>query len=636
MDQTKDHYTNVLKTCSVYDRDVGHVQGMGFVAGLLLFYMSEVALLKAAVHSTPQWKDFTRLPGGHVLKEKELEFNSTSQIQQIVMTHVYWRFKEPAQVPWLYTSVVLCPSSNQDNDEDFSHVVQSLHMCTFMYDPEPTQCWSKDFPRRKNPQPALRQGVYKSLSLKNPHQAQPKPLESKSLWSILPSKASKLSCKSGSLSLSKKRASKKVATLKHEERRRLWCDGYKKELEFNSTSQIQQTVMTHVYWRFKEPAQYTWDMFKLLELLNLVHVSRYLSTQVLFSVHHQIKTKTKTLPMLSRTYTCVHSCMIQSLHNVYIPDHGEIVCVRSPDAPGSKDLQEAAEKRSREEPVSLSAAVRVMRSWFQDSVLLTSKLVTSKGIRAETKGGSVGLSAGVGTVVLLVQVQYCSLSKLEIRSGVEVEFTSHLEPTTKKHQHGQQQLGVRTDGHHRLLDKKISYYIELEQLPSVGTIPPGWEAMDQLLYGVRTDTFSWETLNQPIACVLVPDHGVATSPYMLKASRVTMHRLVPIELMRKGMLGFNPKWKQEARRKGETNSGHKKKLKGCFKCEARKALDTPHQHSRNVYKVPIELMRKGRLGFNPKWKQEARRKGETSSVHKKKLKGCFKCEARKTLESACH
>ncbi|WZZ43767.1 hypothetical protein YC2023_040026 [Brassica napus] len=28
--------------------------------------------------------------------------------------------------------------------------------------------------------------------------------------------------------------------------------------------------------------------------------------------------------------------------------------------------------------------------------------------------------------------------------------------------------------------------------------------MDQLLYGVRTDTFSWEALNQPIACVLVP------------------------------------------------------------------------------------------------------------------------------------
>ena len=99
-------------------------------------------------------------------------------------------------------------------------------------------------------------------------------------------------------------------------------------------------------------------------------------------------------------------------------------------APGSKDLQEAGEKRSREEPVSLSAAVRVMHSWFQDSVLLTSKLgpslifsgsslrrgngeqswrskssvasVTSKGIGAETKGGSVILSAGVGIVVLLV------------------------------------------------------------------------------------------------------------------------------------------------------------------------------------------------------------------------------------------
>nr|GMD03509.1 EVI5-like protein isoform X1 [Ipomoea batatas] len=49
---------NVLKAYSVYDRDVGYVQGMGFVAGLLLLYMSEedafwllVALLKGAVHS---------------------------------------------------------------------------------------------------------------------------------------------------------------------------------------------------------------------------------------------------------------------------------------------------------------------------------------------------------------------------------------------------------------------------------------------------------------------------------------------------------------------------------------------------------------------------------------------------------
>ncbi|WVZ92993.1 hypothetical protein U9M48_039017 [Paspalum notatum var. saurae] len=49
---------NILKAYSVYDRDVGYVQGMGFLAGLLLLYMSEedafwllVALLKGAVHA---------------------------------------------------------------------------------------------------------------------------------------------------------------------------------------------------------------------------------------------------------------------------------------------------------------------------------------------------------------------------------------------------------------------------------------------------------------------------------------------------------------------------------------------------------------------------------------------------------
>eukprot|EP00873_Tetraselmis_striata_P024823 jgi/Tetstr1/445087/TSEL_032892.t1 len=48
---------NVLKAYSVYNRQVGYVQGMGFIAGLLLLYMSEedafwtlVALLKGAVH----------------------------------------------------------------------------------------------------------------------------------------------------------------------------------------------------------------------------------------------------------------------------------------------------------------------------------------------------------------------------------------------------------------------------------------------------------------------------------------------------------------------------------------------------------------------------------------------------------
>lgn len=48
---------NVLKAYSVYDSQVGYVQGMGFIAGLLLLYMCEedafwtlVALLKGAVH----------------------------------------------------------------------------------------------------------------------------------------------------------------------------------------------------------------------------------------------------------------------------------------------------------------------------------------------------------------------------------------------------------------------------------------------------------------------------------------------------------------------------------------------------------------------------------------------------------
>ncbi|KAF3585078.1 hypothetical protein F2Q69_00027962 [Brassica cretica] len=38
------------------------------------------------------------------------------------------------------------------------------------------------------------------------------------------------------------------------------------------------------------------------------------------------------------------------------------------------DTQRAVKKRSREEPVDLSAARGVMRSWFQNSVLFSSKL----------------------------------------------------------------------------------------------------------------------------------------------------------------------------------------------------------------------------------------------------------------------
>ncbi|XP_051146359.1 uncharacterized protein LOC127261958 isoform X3 [Andrographis paniculata] len=60
---------NVLKAYSVYDREVGYVQGMGFVAGLLLLYMSEedafwllVALLKGAVHAPMEGLYLVGLP----------------------------------------------------------------------------------------------------------------------------------------------------------------------------------------------------------------------------------------------------------------------------------------------------------------------------------------------------------------------------------------------------------------------------------------------------------------------------------------------------------------------------------------------------------------------------------------------
>ncbi|GMH20689.1 hypothetical protein Nepgr_022530 [Nepenthes gracilis] len=60
---------NVLKAYSVYDRDIGYVQGMGFIAGLLLLYMSEedafwllVALLKGAVHAPMEGLYLAGLP----------------------------------------------------------------------------------------------------------------------------------------------------------------------------------------------------------------------------------------------------------------------------------------------------------------------------------------------------------------------------------------------------------------------------------------------------------------------------------------------------------------------------------------------------------------------------------------------
>ncbi|CAO2817194.1 unnamed protein product [Amaranthus hypochondriacus] len=60
---------NILKAYSVFDRDVGYVQGMGFIAGLLLLYMSEedafwllVALLKGAVHAPMEGLYLSGLP----------------------------------------------------------------------------------------------------------------------------------------------------------------------------------------------------------------------------------------------------------------------------------------------------------------------------------------------------------------------------------------------------------------------------------------------------------------------------------------------------------------------------------------------------------------------------------------------
>ncbi|KAF3557026.1 hypothetical protein F2Q69_00016522 [Brassica cretica] len=55
---------------------------------------------------------------------------------------------------------------------------------------------------------------------------------------------------------------------------------------------------------------------------------------------------------------------------------------------------------------------------------------------------------------------------------------------------------------------------ELEQLPSVGTIPSGWEAMDQLLYEVRTDTFMQWWLSGAVSIKSEEDGGVPTRVIM--------------------------------------------------------------------------------------------------------------------------
>ncbi|KAF2559684.1 hypothetical protein F2Q68_00014534 [Brassica cretica] len=97
------------------------------------------------------------------------------------------------------------------------------------------------------------------------------------------------------------------------------------------------------------------------------------STHVLHSVHHQTETKKKTLSMLSRAYTvCIFLTMEKLLGRSQEPV--ELSACHLVVELLVQKTQVAVEKRSREEPVDLSAAVGVMRSWFKNSVLLTSKL----------------------------------------------------------------------------------------------------------------------------------------------------------------------------------------------------------------------------------------------------------------------
>lgn len=96
---------NVLKAYSVYDRDVGYVQGMGFLAGLLLLYMSEedafwllVALLKGAVHAPMEGLYLAGLP----LVQQYL-----FQFEQLVKEHLPklgQHFSEEMISPSMYAS----------------------------------------------------------------------------------------------------------------------------------------------------------------------------------------------------------------------------------------------------------------------------------------------------------------------------------------------------------------------------------------------------------------------------------------------------------------------------------------------------------------------------------------------------
>ncbi|KAF3522952.1 hypothetical protein F2Q69_00051237 [Brassica cretica] len=197
---------------------------------------------------------------------------------------------------------------------------------------------SKGFPRRNNPRPALKARCVQVSVPQEPF--------SKLSQNHLKAKVYEVVC------LAKFQNCLVQVVLFLYPRREL----PRRELEFNSTSQIQQTVMTHVYWRFKEPAQ-------ILSIAFFLTIGIRIGTQVLSLSIIKSSQRRRLCPCCSEPTHDVYSCLIQSLHMMYIPDHGEIV-----------DIQGAVKKRSKEEPVVLGTAVEVMHSWFQDSVLLTSKL----------------------------------------------------------------------------------------------------------------------------------------------------------------------------------------------------------------------------------------------------------------------
>ncbi|KAF2547163.1 hypothetical protein F2Q70_00021052 [Brassica cretica] len=151
-------------------------------------------------------------------------------------------------------------------------------------------------------------------------------------------------------------------------------------------------------------------------------------------------------------------------------------------APGFKDTQRAVKKRSREEPVDLSAAVGVMRSWFQNSVLFSSKL----GPSLIFSGSS--LRRGNGEL----SCSYILVGKLWISFYMELEQLPSVGKLWISPRHGVRIVTFCGEAMGHLLH-------------GVRTITFNGEAMDHLLHGVRTITFSWEAMNQPIACVLVHD-----------------------------------------------------------------------------------------------------------------------------------